>query len=90
VQQLHRDVQSRQRAADAALLRKNLPHLTDEQIEPLAEVVRSSLTGLALWWLDHPHVERHPCRHDALRRDRSALTTRCASPATALIYRNVV
>jgi hypothetical protein len=33
-------------------------HLTDEQIEPLAEVVRGSLTGLAPWWLDHPHVER--------------------------------
>jgi AcrR family transcriptional regulator len=58
VQQLHRNLQARQRAADAALLRENLPHLTDEQIEPLAEVVRSSLTGLALWWLDHRHVER--------------------------------
>src|SRR2546429_237692 len=28
------------------------------QVEPLAEVVRSSLTGLALWWLDHPDVPR--------------------------------
>ncbi|HEU0317828.1 MAG TPA: TetR/AcrR family transcriptional regulator [Solirubrobacteraceae bacterium] len=55
---LHRDLQARQRAADAALLRETLPHLTDEQIEPLAEVVRCSLTGLALWWLDHPEIER--------------------------------
>lgn len=58
VQQLHRGLQARQRAADAALLRESLPHLTADQIAPLAEVVRSSLTGLALWWLDHPDVKR--------------------------------
>ncbi|MEA2128139.1 MAG: hypothetical protein QOJ85_1030 [Solirubrobacteraceae bacterium] len=58
VQQLHRDLQARQRAADAAILRERLPHLGDERIQPLAEVVRSSLTGLALWWLDHPEVQR--------------------------------
>ncbi len=58
VQALHRELQSRQRAADAVLLREILPGLGEERIEPLAEVVRSSLTGLALWWLDHPDVER--------------------------------
>jgi hypothetical protein len=26
--------------------------------QPLAEVVRSSLTGLALWWADHPETPR--------------------------------
>jgi len=58
VQELHRDLQARQRAADAAILRESLPTLTDEQLQPLAEVVRSSLTGLALWWHDHPQVDR--------------------------------
>lgn len=58
VQALRRDLQGRQRAADAALLRENLPHLIEAQIQPLAELVRCSLTGLALWWLDHPEVER--------------------------------
>jgi AcrR family transcriptional regulator len=58
VRALHRDLQARQRAADAAILRENLPGLTEAQIQPLAEVVRSSLTGLALWWRDHPDVKR--------------------------------
>jgi AcrR family transcriptional regulator len=56
--ELYRDLHERQRAADAAILRENLPHLTEEQIAPLAAVVRSSLAGLGLWWLDHPDVER--------------------------------
>lgn len=58
VQALHRELQARQRAADAAILRTSLPDLPDERIDPLSEVVRSSLTGLALWWLDHPEVPR--------------------------------
>jgi AcrR family transcriptional regulator len=58
LQELHRELQDRQRAADAALLREALPDVADDLITPLAEVVRSSLTGLALWWLDHPEVER--------------------------------
>jgi AcrR family transcriptional regulator len=58
VRALHRDLHDRQRAADAAILRENLPALTEAQIAPLAEVVRSSLTGLALWWHDHPQVVR--------------------------------
>lgn len=58
VQALHRELQARQRAADAAILRESLPGLSEARIEPLAEVVRCSLTGLALWWLDHPQVQR--------------------------------
>jgi hypothetical protein len=29
-----------------------------QEVEPLAELVRSATTGLALWWLDHPEVPR--------------------------------
>ena len=27
-------------------------------IEPVAELLRSAMTGLALWWLDHPKAKR--------------------------------
>ena len=27
-------------------------------LEPVAEVLRSAMTGLALWWLDHRHISR--------------------------------
>ena len=56
--ELYRDLHDRQRAADGALLREHLPHLGEEEIAPLAAVVRGSLAGLGLWWLDHPEVDR--------------------------------
>jgi AcrR family transcriptional regulator len=56
--ELYDDLHERQRAADAAILRERLPHLSDDEIAPLAAVVRSALAGLGLWWLDHPEVAR--------------------------------
>src|SRR3954471_16407832 len=32
--------------------------LPRREVVPLAELVRNGLAGLALWWLDHPDVER--------------------------------
>jgi AcrR family transcriptional regulator len=58
VEALHRELQRRQRAADIALLRRFAPNIPPAELEPLAEVIRSSLTGLALWWLDHPETTR--------------------------------
>jgi len=55
---LHAELQRRQRAADVALIREFAPHLSQAELEPLGEIVRSSLTGLALWWLDHPTTPR--------------------------------
>ena len=52
--ELHRD----QVAADVALLRLVDPPVPAEELEPLGEIVRSSLAGLALWWLDHPGTPR--------------------------------
>lgn len=52
------DLHAQQRAADIALFREGGADLPDALLEPLAEVVRSSLTGLALWWLEHPEVPR--------------------------------
>ena len=32
--------------------------LAPEMLEPVAEMLRSSMTGLALWWLEHRDVPR--------------------------------
>src|SRR5262249_38865424 len=47
-----------QRAADVALLSELAPHIPPAELEPLGEAMRLSLSGLALWWHDHPDVER--------------------------------
>ncbi|HXP36389.1 MAG TPA: TetR/AcrR family transcriptional regulator [Solirubrobacteraceae bacterium] len=55
---LQRELRRRQRAADVAMLREFGPPLPEAELEPLGEIIRSSLTGLALWRLDHPGVSR--------------------------------
>jgi AcrR family transcriptional regulator len=56
--ELQRELRRRQRAADVAMLREFGPPLPEAELEPLGEVIRSSLTGLALWWLEHDDVPR--------------------------------
>lgn len=58
VEAFHEELRGRQRAADMAIMRESLEGWPDDELEPLAECVRSTLTGLALWWLDHPDVPR--------------------------------
>jgi AcrR family transcriptional regulator len=58
IQSVQRELRRRQRAADTALLREFAPQLPVRELEPLGEIIRSSLTGLALWWLDNPHIPR--------------------------------
>lgn len=53
VEELH----GRQRAADIALLREFAPHIPEAELEPLGELIRSSLSGLGLWLLDHPETD---------------------------------
>ena len=55
---LQRELRGRQRAADMALLREFAPHLPEAELEPLGEIIRSSLTGLGMWWLEHPGTPR--------------------------------
>jgi AcrR family transcriptional regulator len=59
LQAFYRELQASARAANIALIRSE-PELEvrDEHVEPLAELVRSAVTGLALWWADHPEVPR--------------------------------
>lgn len=33
-------------------------NLKRAMVEPIAELLRSAMTGLALWWLEHPETER--------------------------------
>ena len=58
IRELQRELRRRQRAADVAMLREFGPPLPEAELEPLGEIIRSSLTGLALWWLDNPEVPR--------------------------------
>ncbi|HEY3018649.1 MAG TPA: TetR/AcrR family transcriptional regulator [Solirubrobacteraceae bacterium] len=59
IQAFHRELQAGARRLIMALL-EGEPEIavTGAELEPLAEAVRSATTGLALWWLDHPGVER--------------------------------
>jgi AcrR family transcriptional regulator len=52
------ELHARQRAADVALFHEAGADVPAHLEQPLAEVVRSSLTGLALWWADHPETPR--------------------------------
>jgi len=55
----HRELQASARSLNVALIRGE-PEMDvpSDQVEPLAEAIRSLTTGLALWWLDHPEVPR--------------------------------
>lgn len=75
VQALHRELQGLQRAADVALLREYAPGLPEAELEPLGECIRSCLTGLALWWADHPEVPREVLVATMLRLTRGVLAT---------------
>ena len=61
------DLHAQQRAADIALFHEAGAELPDPLLEPLAEVVRSSLTGLALWWLERPDLPRQTLVNTMLR-----------------------
>ena len=67
VEAFHEELRRRQRAADAAVMRETLPGVGEAELAPMAEVVRSTLTGLALWWLDHPETPREVLSGTALR-----------------------
>jgi AcrR family transcriptional regulator len=60
----HREIQAQARVALGVLLAREpsadkLAGSADQEaIEMAAEILRSGLTGLALWWHEHPHVPR--------------------------------
>ena len=64
VEAIHRQVQDQARAALGAILGReqgaeNIAGSSDPlALEMAAEVMRSGLTGLAIWWSEHPEVSR--------------------------------
>jgi AcrR family transcriptional regulator len=72
---LQRELRRRQLAADVAMLREFGPPVPEAELEPLGEVIRSSLTGLALWWLERPGVPRAVVVSAMLRTMRGMLAT---------------
>ena len=64
VQAIHREVQDQARAALGAILGREegaerIAGAPDEQsLVMAAEVMRAGLTGLAIWWSEHPEVPR--------------------------------
>jgi AcrR family transcriptional regulator len=75
IEALQRELRAQQRAADVALLREFAPQLPETELEPLGEIMRSALTGLALWWLDHPDVPRSVVVAAVLRTTQGVLLT---------------
>lgn len=59
VQAFYREMQATARGVLAALIRAEPElDLPEERVEPTAEFFRSAMTGLALWWAEHPDVPR--------------------------------
>jgi AcrR family transcriptional regulator len=59
IRAFHETMKDTARAAIGALLAtERALRLKPTMIEPAAEALRSAMTGLALWWLDHPETTR--------------------------------
>jgi AcrR family transcriptional regulator len=59
IQAYRLEVQATARALIAVMVEAQAESaLPPEEVEPLAELLRTGLAGLALWWIDHPQVER--------------------------------
>jgi AcrR family transcriptional regulator len=59
IRSFHAGMRDTARTAIVALLAaESTLSLAPATIEPVAEVLRSAMTGLALWWLEHREVER--------------------------------
>jgi hypothetical protein len=69
---IHREIQGQARIALGVILAREpaAERLTgardQETMEMAAEIIRSGLTGLAMWWSEHPHVPREQIVRTAL------------------------
>jgi AcrR family transcriptional regulator len=59
IQAFHQELHSSARTLTRGLIEAQPDiSISGHEIEPLAEIIRSATTGLALWWLDHPGIPR--------------------------------
>jgi AcrR family transcriptional regulator len=69
---IHREIQGQARVALGVILAREpaaerIAGARDqESMEMAAEVVRAGLVGLAMWWSEHPHVQREQIVRTAL------------------------
>jgi AcrR family transcriptional regulator len=60
VEDAQREVHARQRETLADLAHGFAPTgLPPDQLQPVGEIIRTSLAAMALWWIDHPTTPRH-------------------------------
>lgn len=70
---VHREVQAQARVALGMVLAhepgaEGLAGSADQEaMEMAAEILRSGLTGLAVWWSEHPHVPREQIVNTAVK-----------------------
>jgi hypothetical protein len=55
---LHDEVQAQGRAALIPIMARVTGGGDEAALEMAVEIVRSGLTGLAIWWYEHPEVPR--------------------------------
>ena len=67
IERARRGVSTRATEVIAAFLRESAPAIPPEEIEPTADLLRSGLAGLVLWWIDHPKVPRRIIQSTATR-----------------------
>jgi AcrR family transcriptional regulator len=55
----HRELHASARRATVTLLRAEPEvRIEESRLEPVSELIRAAITGLALWWAEHPDVPR--------------------------------
>jgi AcrR family transcriptional regulator len=68
IQALRVQVTRRAREVMAAFVSERVgAGIPAEQVEPTAELLRTGLAGLALWWIDHPEVPKSVVADTATR-----------------------
>jgi hypothetical protein len=67
-------------ALDDQVLTVRRKAVAGDQIEPTAELLTSGLAGLALWWIDHPELDKPVLVEVAARVSRGGCARNRAQP----------
>jgi len=75
VERVQRELHTRQRETQTALLREFAPGMNALETEPLSEALRAALVAVALWWLDNPRQPREVALRALVRVPEGILMT---------------
>ena len=67
IERARRAVNARASDVLAAFIRETARGIPPDEIEPTADLLRSGLAGLVLWWIDHPEASREAVHATAAR-----------------------